>query len=290
MAVFQAFTDDSAAQKGDRRLFFAGYLHRTDVWARFADVWHAELRSWPAIKYFKASEANHLKGQFDHKRWDEALRDAKVGKLAAIINYFQPSSFEFSLNRQVFEDELKPVSPYGLGRPHFTMCFSVVAGLAQFAAQQGMTEPTEFIFDEQQGVDADVELFFSELKKNLPIETQRLISGDPLFKSDRDRPYVPLQAADLLAWHLRREHESGTGLDLTHSLINKDGHLVQEIPDDMVRRWADHHSKLPGLPLIQSKRQWKNLKNEIKRLQDAGIDPSKINGPGVYYPERPNGK
>jgi hypothetical protein len=67
-------------------------------------------------------------------------------------------------------------------------------------------------------------------------------------------------------------------------------HLVQEIPDDMVRRWADHHSKLPGLPLIQSKRQWKDLKNEIKRLQDAGIDPSKINGPGVYYPERPNGK
>ena len=123
-----------------------------------ADVWHAELRSSPAIEYFKASEASHLKGQFDHKRWDEALRDAKVGKLAAIINHFQPVSFEFSLNRQVFEDELKPGFPYGLGRPHFTMCFSVVAGLAQFAAQQGMTDPTQFILDEQQGVDDDVEL------------------------------------------------------------------------------------------------------------------------------------
>ena len=68
------------------------------------------------------------------------------------------------------------------------MCFSVVARLAQFAVQQGMTTPIEFIFDDQQGVDADVGLFFSELKKNLPIEAQRLISGDPLFKSDRDRP------------------------------------------------------------------------------------------------------
>jgi hypothetical protein len=290
LAVFRAFADDSAAQTGDRRLFLAGYLHRTDVWARFSDFWHAELCSWPTIEYFKASEANHLSGQFDHKRWDEALRNAKVSKLAAIISHFQPISFEFSLNRQVFEDELKPVSPYGLGRPHFTMCFSVVAGLAQFAVQQGMTDPIEFIFDEQQGVDADVGLFFSELKKNLPIQAQRLISGDPLFKSDRDRPYAPLQAADLLAWHLRREHESGTGLELTNGLINKDGHLVQEIPDDMVRRWADHHSKLPGLPLIQSKGQWKDLKNEIKRLQDAGIDPSKIKGPGVYYPERPDDK
>jgi hypothetical protein len=290
LTILQAFADDSAAQTGDRRLFLAGYLHRAEVWVRFSDVWHAELSSWPAIEYFKASEANHLTGQFDHKSWDEALRNAKVSKLAAIVEHFRPVSFEFSLSCQVFEEELKPVSPYGLGRPHFTMCFSVVAGLAQFASQQGMTDPIEFIFDEQQGVDADVELFFSELKKNLPIEAQRLISGDPLFKSDRDRPYAPLQAADLLAWHLRREHESGTELELTHSLINKDGHLVQEIPDDIVRRWADHHSKLPGLPFIQSKGQWKDLKSEIKRLQDAGIDPSKIKGPGVYYPERPNSK
>lgn len=290
MAALQAFADDSAAQTGDRRLFLAGYLHRTDAWARFSDVWRAELRSWPAIEYFKASEANHLTGQFNHTRWDEALRNAKVSKLAAIIDHFQPISFEFSLNRQVFEDELKPASPYGLARPHFTMCFAVVAGLAQFAAQQGMTTPIGFIFDEQQGVDADIGLFFSELRKNLPIEAQRLISGGPLFKSDRDEAYAPLQAADLLAWHLRREHETGTRLDLTQSLINKDAHLVQEIPDDTMRRWADHHSKLPGVPLIQSKRQWKNLKNEIKRLQDAGIDPSKIKGPGVHYPERADGK
>ncbi|MET3905886.1 hypothetical protein ABID59_000207 [Bradyrhizobium sp. S3.3.6] len=285
MAVLQAFADDSAAQTGDRRLFLTGYLHRTEVWTRFSEIWRAELRSWPAIEYFKASEANHLTGQFDHTRWDEALRNAKVNKLAAIIDHFRPISFEFSLNRQVFEDELKPASPYGLGRPHFTLCFAVVAGLAQFAAQQGMNTPIEFIFDEQQGVDADIGLFFSALRKDLPIEAQRLISGDPHFKSDRDDAYAPLQAADLLAWHIRREHETGSRVGLTNSLINKDVHLVQEIPDDMMRRWAGHHSKLPGLPLLQSKGQWKVLKSEIKRLQDAGIDPSKIRGPGIYYPE-----
>ena len=88
MAFLRAFTDDSAAQRGDRRLFLAGYLHRADVWASFSDHWHAELKSWPAIEYFKASEANNLSGQFDYKKgWDEVKRNAKTGMLAAIIRH-----------------------------------------------------------------------------------------------------------------------------------------------------------------------------------------------------------
>lgn len=287
LAFLRAFTDDSAAQKGDRRLFLAGYLHRADAWAAFSDDWHAELNALPTIEYFKASEANHLTGQFDYKKgWDEAQRNAKTRKLAAIINSYQPQSFEFSINRQIFEDELKPVSPYGFGRPHFQMCFSVVAGIARYAAQQGIATPIEFIFDEQQGVDADIAMFFSHLKKGLPIEAQNLISGTPYFKSDRDKRYMPLQAADMLAWHLRSEHENGMSLPLTRVLLNQAGHLVQEIPDEIVRLWADHHGKLPGTSLLQSRGQWRTLKNEIKRLTDAGIDPSKITGPGVYYPEQ----
>ncbi|HEY1638516.1 MAG TPA: hypothetical protein VGF62_08340 [Rhizomicrobium sp.] len=74
-------------------------------------------------------------------------------------------------------------------------------------------------------------------------------------------------------------------LPVTGNLVNKSGHLVQEIPDEIVRKWAEHHGQLPGTPLVQSKGQWRHLKNEIKRLQEAGIDPSKITGAGVYYPE-----
>jgi hypothetical protein len=193
-----------------------------------------------------------------------------------------PLRFQY---RQVFEDELKPVSPYGFGRPHFQMCFAVVAGVARYAAQEGINTAIEFIFDEQEGVDLDIALFFSHLKKGLPIVAQNLIYGTPSFKSDRDNRYLPLQAADLLAWHVRREHETGAALPITRKLLNRAGHLTQEIPDEAVRKWADHHSQLVGTPLLQSKGQWRDLKNEIKRLQDAGIDPSKIAGAGIYYPE-----
>jgi hypothetical protein len=136
-------------------------LHRADAWASFSEDWDRELRAAPSIDYFKAVEANNLNGQFHYKNgWDEAKRDAKLANLAAIIEHYQPCSFEFSLNRQIFEDELKPVSPYGLGRPHFTMCWAVVGGLAQYAAQQELSVPIHFIFDAQNGVDTDIWLFF----------------------------------------------------------------------------------------------------------------------------------
>lgn len=71
----------------------------------------------------------------------------------------------------------------------------------------------------------------------------------------------------------------------TNSLISDDGHLVQEIPDEVLRSWASHHATLPGVPLLKSKRQWKDFKTKHNRLVDAGIDLSKIKGPGLYYPK-----
>lgn len=165
------------------------------------------------------------------------------------------------------------------------MCFAVVAGVARYAAEAGIDTPIEFIFDEQEGVDDDIRTFFSHLKKGLPVQAQNLIDGVPFFKNDRDKRYMPLQAADLLAWHVRREHETGKALPRTRDLLNDSGHLTQQIPDRVVRAWARHHAALPGTPLIQSKGQWRQAKKEIKRLIARGIDPSKISGPGVYYPE-----
>ncbi|RXG90631.1 hypothetical protein EAS62_26530 [Bradyrhizobium zhanjiangense] len=126
-------------------------------------------------------------------------------------------------------------------------------------------------------------MFFTEMVKALPVEARNLVDGLPMFKSEKELQYAPLQAADLLAWHLRREYETGEKLPRTNGLLGEHGHLVQEIPDEVLRGWASHHATLPGVPLIQSKRQWKDFRTDLKKLIDAGIDPSKVTGPGIYY-------
>jgi hypothetical protein len=279
LVFLRAFIDDSVAQTGDKRLFYAGYLHRADAWAEFSEAWDWELHQWPAIDCFKGSG-----NQFDG--WDPNLRQAKIENLAKIIQAFEPFSFHFSLNRKMFEEVLKPVAPYGFSQPHFHTCFAVMAGLARHAAEEGFTTPIEFIFDEIDGVNEDVKFVFRDMIKGLPKEVRALISGEPWFKSDREKQFMPLQAADMLAWHVRREHEyPDRPLPLAKELWNPHGHLIGEIPDEMIQGWSDHHKMVPGIASVQTKGQWNKFIREAKKLRSAGIDPAKIKRPGVYYPE-----
>jgi hypothetical protein len=79
MASLQAFIDDSASDTGDRRLYLARYLNRTDRWALFSEAWREELKAAPSIAYLKMSEANAFVGQF--KGWTTADRDEKLRAL-----------------------------------------------------------------------------------------------------------------------------------------------------------------------------------------------------------------
>lgn len=84
--LLQAFCDDSASDKGDKRLFMAGYLDRADRWQLFSEAWLEELQALPSIAYLRMVEANNLRGQF--KGWTKKARDQKLKGLARVIIVF----------------------------------------------------------------------------------------------------------------------------------------------------------------------------------------------------------
>ncbi|MBY3154466.1 DUF3800 domain-containing protein [Rhizobium laguerreae] len=271
--VLQAFIDDSASDKGDRRLFMAGYLNRADKWHLFSEAWNEELRMAPSISYLRMAEANNLRGEF--KGWAKEAREQKLHGLARVINHFEPMSFQFTINREEYSRVLTPVSPRGLGTPHFTCCFSVVSGVSRYVASAKVRVPIEFIFDEQEGVSADMALLFHEMKRSIPRGARKLISAAPVFGNDKLVP--PLQAADMLAWHLRREHESRKSeietLPTADLLRNPHGHLVSHTDDTYIRKWAEHHEKQEGIDFLKSKRQWQKFRQELSGFADAGLIP-----------------
>lgn len=171
----QAYTDDSASEIGDQRLFLAGYLNQASKWRLFSEAWTAELRAVPAIDYLKMSEANALAGQFEG--WTESARNEKLRGLARAISHFKPLSFEFSVSREDYYRYVRPVAPRGLGNSHFVCCFGVVSGVARYVESQKVKIPIQFIFDQQTGVSDDMALFFDHMKRNLPKGAGRLISG-----------------------------------------------------------------------------------------------------------------
>lgn len=278
----RAFTDDSGSDVGDRRLYMAGYLNRAEKWTLFSKAWGEECHATPSIAYLKMSEAQSLGGQF--RGWSKEARDEKLRGLARVIRHFEPMSFEFSINREEFDRVVAPASPRGLKSSHLIGCFAIVSGVARCIAEQGGEIPIEFVFDRQDGVSDVIDLTFGIMQKSLPPGATKLIKGKPTFEDDKQQ--LPLQAADLLAWHLRREHEDGTSLAMTDLLRAESGHLlIGEIDGATMRNWAVHHSHQLGTPMLQSKGQWQNAKRAMQCLTEAGIDPSKIEGPGIYYPE-----
>jgi hypothetical protein len=271
MAFLQAYIDDSASDAGDRRLYFAGYINSAHKWRLFTDAWDDELKSSPSIKYLKMVEASNRRGEF--KDWKEKDVNEKLKGLARVIRHFHPMSFEFSASRKAFADLLAPHSPRNLSDPYFACNFGIVAMLSRHFAQAESRIPIEFIFDQQDGVDTSVDLFFEEMVKNLPKSARRLIHNKPRFQNDKD--IKPLQAADMLAWHLRREHEDALLLkrELTGLIRNPEMHLLSSIPDETVAKWSALLRQIPGLEQLRTKRQWQKFRRHLIEQKALGYVP-----------------
>lgn len=268
----QAFSDDSASEIGDKRLFFAGYLNSAARWGLFAEAWDEELKVRPSIAYLKMAEAQNLRDQF--RGWSVLDKDRKLRSLVRVIHHFAPTSFEFSVSRKAYWDDVKPVAPRGIQAPHFVLTYHVMAGLSQYAASVRNRIPIDFIFDDQEGVQDDIELFFSYMKRQIPRKARKLIVNAPVFRSDRD--VLPLQAADMLAWHLRRERERNArpeDLEMAQLLRSSSGHLVSEVPGDSLKNIGEFFSSLPAVSGLQSKPQWQNHKRLLRDLISRGYLP-----------------
>jgi len=285
LAFLRAFVDDSGSEKGERRLFLAGYINRTDQWALFAQAWDEELKASPSIEYLHMIEAGNLRGEFDFRKgWDKEKRAEKLRGLARVIRHFKPASFQMSIDRRHFYEVLEPVSPRGLANPYFACCSGLIAKLAQEAEKTKARGKIEFIFDSQDGLDDDIDMFFEDLMEGISKEARRWLAGKPLFRSDRD--FVALQAADMLAWHIRREHEEVGFPNMPMAeLLRGETHFISEIPNSYIDAWAAHHSQQPGIELVRSKSQWRRIKKEARQLRALGVNPARVSRPGIYYPD-----
>jgi hypothetical protein len=107
-------------------------------------------------------------------------------------------------------------------------------------------------------------------EKSFPKNARKLIAS-VVFEDDKQ--FLPIQAADMLVWHLRREHESGAPLPAADLLCNSKGHLVSEFDEANMKSISGQFSKLANIDQMQGPQQWRNLKGEIRRQSSFGFVP-----------------
>ena len=268
VAPFAAYIDDSSSSEDDQILLLAGYAQTAQVWAAFSDDWDKVLKQEPAIRYCHMTEAESLKGEF--LGWDEEPRNRKLAALAHVIVKHDPWSIECFVSRKKYEEILEPVIAFDLRGPYFPCFYGIIVSLARYHAHTGITLPTDFVFDEQGKIGAEAVLWYEVIKGLQKPEVRALMGSTPIFRDDEK--VLPLQAADMIAWHLRRRRESRNAgeyrevMEILSPLIR----VEVEITESILRKEAEQMASLPFQHLTRGKR------GSIKRFMVGGKLPAMI--------------
>jgi hypothetical protein len=115
---------------------------------------------------------------------------------------FRPKIICAWISRTIFDETIGPILPYALRHPYTLIFYPLIIKLAEWQHGAGDKLPADFVFDEQGDIGIETVLWFSYMKYLQPPHIQELMGSTPIFRDDK--LVVPLQAADLIAWHKRR--------------------------------------------------------------------------------------
>ena len=203
MFAIQAYLDDSGSDGQSPHYVLSGFMGCVPDWERFSTAWTAALNQDPKLEYFKAREAQSLKGQFDRsKGWTEELRDERIRICVAAIKQHTAAKIDVVMPQALYDKHVKGKVPKDIDSPYFMCLLAVVEIVVKplHQASPALNAKIDFIFDNQQKLWRLAENLYQGFKgSGLPYV---YLIGEVDHRDDKE--VLPLQAADLGAWHSRR--------------------------------------------------------------------------------------
>jgi hypothetical protein len=197
--VFQIAIDESGrGQESDPAFVLAGYAARVQNWEAFSDRWQEILHKRPHLEYLKAKEAYSLQGQF--RGWTPLQRDERVLELIALIRQFSPSAVKLVISGKEFE-QILGTKKGAFKNVYWLAVASLTVAVLADRFKQHTREKIEFIFDEGTMKARFFEKSYRAMIASLPKNATELLARKS--RMENDRKFLPLQAADLLAWNVR---------------------------------------------------------------------------------------
>jgi len=211
LVVLQAVIDDSG--KGDKPVFvLAGFVLGAYKWTVFADQWRAILDEPPKIDYFKMKEAWNFTGQF--KMFSTKARDEKLRKLVSLITAHKPLAIKEVVPHELYDRFFKGKVAKAVDYPYFLISHNIIGLLLiyQHRNQLHLNDTVDFVFDEQ-GKESDAMQRAWSFSRDIMVpELKPMLGSRPITRDEKI--FLPLQAADLFAWQVRRFYlEKSRGKD-----------------------------------------------------------------------------
>ncbi|UVK37693.1 hypothetical protein LHFGNBLO_004771 [Mesorhizobium sp. AR10] len=182
----------------------AGFVAPAEEWARFSDAWRDALDAKPSIRILKSSEAMRSPPSGEFWGISAEARDEKLRLLYSIIDEF----VGYSASVVVHLEPLKRIAaasgfPKQAANPYYHALSSLVSNVAREQGRQGIVgENVDWVFDERVMEQGKLLSVWEAVVHDSPDDVKPMIGATPVFRKDHE--VLPLQAADLEAWWLRR--------------------------------------------------------------------------------------
>jgi hypothetical protein len=199
----QAFVDDSGGKGQSKHFVLVGLVSDSERWAHFSQEWRDCLDQPPRVAIFKMREAASCTGAFH--RFTEEQRNARLRELAQIINRYA----EFAI-WTVIDLEAHAQTWAKLSKPHSEVYFwpfhtLILGACFDLWEECDWRDRFEIIFDEQLVFGERARRWYPLVREIMRVkypEEYRILPVNPLFRKDDES--LPIQAADLWAWCLRK--------------------------------------------------------------------------------------
>lgn len=223
MLMLQGYADDSGSDGLRAPYILAGFVLPVEKWAAFSDDWDKALRRDPSVQYFKMAEAAARDGQFEGMQEEFVLN--KIHEFLSVIETHQPDGLYSWLSWKNFRYYLDDHIPEGMANPYQLLFPSIFDVLLFYQKRKGIfPEPTDFDFDEQGEAGRFAQMLYPRVKANAEPGVRQMLGRIPLMLDDKN--VLPLQAADMLAWTIRREFDPEDKEKRWHWLYEKlDAHV-----------------------------------------------------------------
>lgn len=210
VTVLKSFVDDSGSDGNSDWYVLAGYTGTVDGWDRFDDLWNEVLDDHPRIEYFKSSEAESLRpdGQWAGVTVDQ--RNRKIDRLIGVIKRCAHRSFCTRIKQKDYDAIVKGNIPEKWDSPYYILFVNAIAAAINIERIDGDWDEIDFVFDKDSQHQHRFDLILPRLNGMSSLDG-RFVNA---VRRD-EKQFLPLQAADLLAWQTRRflQHDGGPPRD-----------------------------------------------------------------------------
>jgi len=168
-----------------------GYVASLEKWGSFADEWQAILEEQPRIPVPKIKNY-----QF--------LPKVRLRKFVSAINRHVSFPVLCAISVNGYEKEMKGQHlPPRMDNPYHWCFYNILTSVLTTMKKRGIRDRVDFIFDENSIFADRVMEAYRHFQRVLTGVETRLLGSPPIFRDDGN--FLPLQAADMLVWHINRK-------------------------------------------------------------------------------------